>query len=167
MQDQQDLRKLGGLINYLPFTELDFIERGWNCVRTQSEQKRVELLPTTSLPLSVVFIDLLHLARRNVKEVRTAYDDLGYDTKRHTITLLPLDLSHLATVKEFAKQTLETLGDRKIDYLMMIAGLSKGAKEPGINGSQLCEPYIVNHLCRLLLHRCHGFLLLTRSLFQI
>ena len=89
----------------------------------------------------------LVLGCRNAKETQTAYEAVGYDTKIHTVTCLPLDLSHIKTVKEFAKQILSELGNGKIDYLFMIAGVSKGAKEPGINGSEWCEPFIVNHLC--------------------
>ena len=88
----------------------------------------------------------LVLGCRSVKDTRAAYEGIKYDTSTHNIIFLPLDLSHLKTVKEFAKQTLDALGHDKIDYLMMIAGLSKGAKEPGINGSKWCEPFIVNHL---------------------
>lgn len=78
--------------------------------------------------------------------MQTAYDGLGYDTKNHSVTLLPLELSDLRTVKKFAAQTLDKLGSEKIDVLLLNAGIVKIANEPGINGSKYNEQYIVNHL---------------------
>lgn len=65
------------------------------------------------------------------------------------MSVLPLELSDLKGVKSFAEQTLEKLGKDKIDYLLLNAGISKGAQEPGPNGSKWCESYIVNHICEL------------------
>jgi hypothetical protein len=88
------------------------------------------------------------LGCRNITPVQSAYDSLSYDSKSHSVTLLPLELSDLRTVKKFASQTLEKLGSDKLDVLFLSAGLVKPANEPGINGSKWSEQYIVNHLCK-------------------
>lgn len=62
--------------------------------------------------------------------------------------MLPLDLSQLKAVKTFAEQTLEKLGQTKLDYLLLNAAISNGAEKPGPNGSKWCESLIVNHLCK-------------------
>jgi NAD(P)-dependent dehydrogenase (short-subunit alcohol dehydrogenase family) len=64
------------------------------------------------------------------------------------VTLLPLELNDLRTVKKFASQTLEKLGSDKLDILFLNAALVKSADEPGINGSKWSEQYVVNHLCQ-------------------
>jgi hypothetical protein len=79
--------------------------------------------------------------------VQAAYDGLSYDSKTHSVTLLPLELADLRTVKKFASQTLEKLGSDKLDYLMLNAAVVKSANEPGVNGSKWSEQYVVNHLC--------------------
>ncbi|KAK1782421.1 hypothetical protein QBC45DRAFT_402898 [Copromyces sp. CBS 386.78] len=66
----------------------------------------------------------------------------------HSLEILPLELSDLKTVKRFATQTLDKLGDRKIDYLLLNAGITNGAgtEKPGPGGSKWCEALVVNHL---------------------
>lgn len=83
--------------------------------------------------------------------MQSAYDGLSYDSKKHSVILLPLELSDLRTVKRFASQTLEKLGSDKLDVLMLNAALVKSADEPGINGSKWSEQYVVNHLCKHIL----------------
>ena len=63
------------------------------------------------------------------------------------MTLLPLDLSDLKGVGTFAQQTLAKLGQDKLDFLFLNAAMSKGATDPGPNGSKWSDSYIVNHLC--------------------
>ncbi|KAH7318932.1 hypothetical protein BKA65DRAFT_513491 [Rhexocercosporidium sp. MPI-PUGE-AT-0058] len=93
------------------------------------------------------------LGCRNVANVRTAYNSLKYDTSKHSMTLLPLELSDLRTVKKFSSEVLNKLGSERIDILLLNAALIKTANEPGINGSKYNEPYIVNHLSQhYLLH---------------
>ena len=88
------------------------------------------------------------LGVRDTAKVKLAFDGLKYDTTRHNLTLLPLDLSHIKTVKVFAQQTLEQLGSAgKVDYLLLNAGLSKSAEEKGYH-PKWCESYIVNHLAQ-------------------
>ena len=65
------------------------------------------------------------------------------------MTVLPLELSDLNTVKSFSAKTLDLLGQEKLDYLYMNAGLSKDATEPAPNGSKWCETLVVNHICEL------------------
>jgi hypothetical protein len=62
------------------------------------------------------------------------------------VTLLPLELSDLRTVKKFAAQTIEKLGSEILNVLLLNAAVIKEANEPGINGSKYNEQYIVNHL---------------------
>lgn len=64
------------------------------------------------------------------------------------MSVLPLDLLDLKSVKSFAERTLAELGRAKIDYLLLNAGISNGAEKAGPRGSKWCEAYIVNHLCK-------------------
>ncbi|KAM5345857.1 hypothetical protein ACJ41O_011718 [Fusarium nematophilum] len=86
------------------------------------------------------------LGARNTKSTQTAYDGLQFDKATNGVTVLPLDLSDLKGVKSFAKQTLEKLGQDKIDYLLLNAAISNGAEGPSPHGSRWCEAYVVNHL---------------------
>lgn len=61
--------------------------------------------------------------------------------------MLPLELSDLKGTRVFAQTTLEKLGQDRIDYLLLNAGITNGAENRGPNGSKWCEAYIVNHLC--------------------
>lgn len=87
------------------------------------------------------------LGARDPNKAKKEFEDLNYDRKTHSLTVLPLELSDLKGVKHFAQQTLEELGRNRIDYLFLNAGLVKSAKDPGPHGSKWCEPFVVNHLC--------------------
>jgi NADP-dependent 3-hydroxy acid dehydrogenase YdfG len=104
------------------------------------------------------------LGVRDVVKVQTEFDGLKYDTGKHNLTLLPLDLSQVKNVKTFANQTLEKLGSAgKIDYLLLNAGLAKGAEEKGWHPNW-CESYIVNHLAQhYLLHLLRDKLVESKS----
>ncbi|RSL67011.1 hypothetical protein CEP53_003142 [Fusarium sp. AF-6] len=86
------------------------------------------------------------LGARNIQNTQKAYDELQYDRAANGVTILPLDLSDLKGVKSFAEKTLEKLGQGKIDYLLLNAGISNGSEGPGPHGSKWCEAHIVNHL---------------------
>ncbi|KAI5918978.1 hypothetical protein F4810DRAFT_689628 [Camillea tinctor] len=88
------------------------------------------------------------LGARNTKAAQTAYDGLKFDNTKHNVTILPVELDNMKTVKTFAQQILETLGKSKIDYLLLNAGTgSKKTPAPqGPYGSKWCEQYLVNHL---------------------
>ncbi|KAH8918805.1 NAD(P)-binding protein [Atractiella rhizophila] len=87
------------------------------------------------------------LGARDMKRTQAAYDDIKYDADKHSLTILPLNLSNLREVKTFSRTTLERLGKDKLDYLFLNAAISFGAEEPtGPNGSKWCDSYIVNHL---------------------
>ncbi|KAK4162888.1 WW domain-containing oxidoreductase [Cladorrhinum sp. PSN259] len=86
------------------------------------------------------------LGARDVSRTEAAYSSLKYDSATHSLTILPLELADLKTTKSFAQQTLQTLGQDKLDYLLLNAGISDGADKAGRNGSKWCESYIVNHL---------------------
>lgn len=90
------------------------------------------------------------LGARDTERTKKAYDDLKFDSTTHSLTVLPLELSNLKTVKSFAQQTLENLGRDRLDYLLLNAGMAKGASGPGLHGSKWCEAYVVNHLCGFL-----------------
>lgn len=79
---------------------------------------------------------------------KKAFDGLKYDAAKHSLTILPLELASLKGVKSFARQTIQNLGKKKLDYLLLNAALMKTADSP-VEGSKWCEPYIVNHLCKL------------------
>ncbi|KUI56278.1 Retinol dehydrogenase 13 [Cytospora mali] len=86
------------------------------------------------------------LGARDTETTKKAYDELKFDSATHSVTVLPLELSNLKDVKSFSQQTLQNLGQDKLDYLLLNAGVAKGAEGPGPYGSKWCEPYIVNHL---------------------
>lgn len=88
------------------------------------------------------------LGARNIKATQDAYDGLTFNRDSNSVSILPLELADLKGVKTFAETTLEKLGQTKIDYLLLNAAISKGAEEPGPNGSKWCESYIVNSLCK-------------------
>ncbi|KAK3995327.1 WW domain-containing oxidoreductase [Cladorrhinum sp. PSN332] len=86
------------------------------------------------------------LGARDVSRTEAAYSSLKFDSGTHSLTILPLELADIKTAKSFAQQTLQNLGDDKLDYLLLNAGISDGADKPGRNGTKWCESYIVNHL---------------------
>ncbi|RYO84238.1 hypothetical protein DL762_005745 [Monosporascus cannonballus] len=88
----------------------------------------------------------LILGARDTQRTRAALDELKYDSTRHSLTLLPVELSDLKNVKTFAQQTLDALGETNIDYLFLNAGMYKDANGPGPHGSKWSETYLVNHL---------------------
>ncbi|KAI1819226.1 hypothetical protein F4861DRAFT_157931 [Xylaria intraflava] len=92
---------------------------------------------------------------RDLKATTDAYNGLKYDSGRHTVTILPLELNNMRAVKTFAQVTLEKLALTPIDYLMLNAAtaMSKKVAETGPHGSRWIEPYLVNHLSQhYLLH---------------
>jgi hypothetical protein len=86
------------------------------------------------------------LGVRDTEKTRVAYNDLKFDTSKHSVCVLPLDLLNLKSVQSFAKQALAKLGERPLNYLFLIAGFLASADGPGPHGSQWCESYVVNHL---------------------
>lgn len=82
---------------------------------------------------------------------QAAYDALGaggHGHGRHGVSVLPLELADLRTVKAFARGVLEELGGRRLDYLFLNAGMASDASKAGPRGSRWCEPFLVNHLCK-------------------
>ncbi|KAJ5141014.1 hypothetical protein N7448_004422 [Penicillium atrosanguineum] len=88
------------------------------------------------------------LGVRDTKSTKAAYNDLKFDSLKHTICILPLDLSHLKSVQHFAQQALSQLASNKLDYLFLNAGMLDDASGLGPNGSEWCEGYVVNHLAQ-------------------
>ncbi|KAI1182772.1 hypothetical protein F5B17DRAFT_419029 [Nemania serpens] len=95
------------------------------------------------------------LGARDIKTTIDAYNGLKYDGSKHTVTILPLELNDMKSVKTFSQQTLEKLGSKPINYLMLNAATaySKKVAETGPHGSKWIEAYLVNHLSQhYLLH---------------
>ena len=86
------------------------------------------------------------LGARDTKTTKAAYDELKYD-KKHQLTILPLELLDLNSVKNFGKDALDVLAQDKLDFLFLNAARIKETAEPGLNGSKWCGDYIVNHVC--------------------
>jgi NAD(P)-dependent dehydrogenase (short-subunit alcohol dehydrogenase family) len=88
------------------------------------------------------------LGARDTKTAQAAFDELKYDNSTHSLAILPVELSNLKTVKSFAQQTLDNLGQGPIDYLVLNAAMARKADDrPGPHGSQWSDSYVVNHLC--------------------
>ncbi|QDS68837.1 hypothetical protein FKW77_007090 [Venturia effusa] len=93
------------------------------------------------------------LGVQNTTTAQTAFEKLPYNREKHTITLLPLELTDLRTVKKFAARVLQLLDTKPIDILLLNAALVKTADEPRTNDSRYNEPFLVNHLSQhYLLH---------------
>ncbi|GLI71929.1 hypothetical protein PoHVEF18_000096 [Penicillium ochrochloron] len=88
------------------------------------------------------------LGARDTKRTQAAYDALGFDSTKHSVHILPLDLKSLRSVQVFVQKALAQLGRHKIDYLFLAAGTLDDANGPGPNGSQWCDGYVVNHLAQ-------------------
>ncbi|KAK8099714.1 uncharacterized protein PG998_012955 [Apiospora kogelbergensis] len=89
------------------------------------------------------------LGARDAPRAQAAYDALQYDGARHSLTVLPLELADLATVKAFARQVLQKLqqdGDDPIDYLLLNAAMARQDDAPGPGPSRWSDSYLVNHL---------------------
>jgi len=86
------------------------------------------------------------LGARNTQRTQEAYDALTFDRATNPITILPLELNNLRNIQTFAKETLAKVGQDPIDYLLLNAGISNGAEQPGPHGSKWCESVVVNHL---------------------
>ncbi|KAJ8126787.1 hypothetical protein O1611_g6851 [Lasiodiplodia mahajangana] len=88
------------------------------------------------------------LGARDTKTATDAYNELKYDTSKHKLTIVPLELNNMKSVKTFAQQSLEKLGASPIDYLMLNAAtaMTKKVAESGPHGSKWTETYLVNHL---------------------
>lgn len=85
------------------------------------------------------------LGARDTKSTNDAIAKLQYDKATNAVTVLPVELSDLKTVKTFAQQALEKVGTDKIDYLMLNAGMLKGG-EKGTHG-KWCDAALINHFC--------------------
>ncbi|KAK8071459.1 NAD(P)-binding protein [Apiospora hydei] len=86
------------------------------------------------------------LGARDTQRTQAAYDELQYDSARHSLTILPLELADLATVKSFAQQALQKLGQDPVDYLVLNAGMARNDDAPGSGTSRWSDSYLVNHL---------------------
>ncbi|KAG6010525.1 hypothetical protein E4U21_005876 [Claviceps maximensis] len=85
------------------------------------------------------------LGVRDAKTTDEAIKKLEFDRAANATTVLPLDLSSLSGVHTFAQQALKEVGQGKIDYLLLNAGMFKGAGDTASDGSKWCEAAVVNH----------------------
>ncbi|KAJ4269506.1 hypothetical protein NW762_001167 [Fusarium torreyae] len=86
------------------------------------------------------------LGARNTQKAQKDFEELQYDRSANGVTVLPLELNDLKGVKSFAEQTLNKLGQTKIDYLLLNAGANIPATEPTPHGYKWCEAHVVNHI---------------------
>ncbi|KAJ5771171.1 uncharacterized protein N7511_003222 [Penicillium nucicola] len=104
------------------------------------------------------------LGARDTAGTQAAYDALNFNTAKHSVAILPLNLSDLRSVQSFAKQALSQLRQTKLDALFLVAGMLNSADGPGPHGSQWCESYVVNHLAQhYLLHLLADTLAASKS----
>lgn len=91
------------------------------------------------------------LGARDTARTTAAFGEVQFDSARHSLTILPLELSSLKGTGAFAQQALKKIGNKKLDYLFLNAGLAGDASKPtGPDGLKWCEPLVVNHICKLL-----------------
>ncbi|KAL8377254.1 hypothetical protein RB595_008098 [Gaeumannomyces hyphopodioides] len=109
----------------------------------------------------------LILGARDTAKARTDLDSLGFDAARHSLTVLPLELTDLAGVRTFAKKALEDLGrsgDGRLDYLVLNAGAAFPADKGDSSRSKWCDTYIINYLSQhYLTHLLREKLVASRS----
>ncbi|KAI2611190.1 NAD(P)-binding protein [Hypoxylon fragiforme] len=86
------------------------------------------------------------LGARDTQRTQAAFEGLKYDTSKHSLTILPVELSDLTTVKTFSQKVLDKVGQGKVDYLLLNAGMWKSSTDAGPRGSKWNDSYIVNHL---------------------
>ncbi|KAF4549587.1 Short chain dehydrogenase-like protein 63 [Elsinoe fawcettii] len=86
------------------------------------------------------------LGARDTHTTQAAFSKLLYDSDLHSLSIIPLDLADLRSVKSFAHQALQSLGQAKLDILFLNAGMNKAPQGPGPHSSSWCEAYMVNHL---------------------
>ncbi|CAI4212370.1 unnamed protein product [Parascedosporium putredinis] len=89
------------------------------------------------------------LGARNAEAAKSAYDAVDFDKTKHSISVLPLELSDLKSVKTFAAQALEALGGESLDYLLLNAALGPGGESSKPTGSKWREIQVVNAICVL------------------
>jgi NADP-dependent 3-hydroxy acid dehydrogenase YdfG len=104
----------------------------------------IKQLLTQSQPHKII------LGARNTNDVEVAYNNIEFDKTKHSLSIFPLDLSDLKGTKIFAEQTLQNLGNGRVDCLLLNAGMIKSAEEPESWKSKWSEQYVVNHLCEYL-----------------
>ncbi|KAL8341663.1 hypothetical protein RB598_003546 [Gaeumannomyces tritici] len=109
----------------------------------------------------------LILGARDTAKARTDFDSLGFDAARHSLTVLPLELTDLAGVRTFAKKALEDLGrsdDGRLDYLVLNAAAAFPAETGDPNRSKWCDAYTINYLSQhYLTHLLREKLVASRS----
>ncbi|CAI7569111.1 unnamed protein product [Penicillium pancosmium] len=104
------------------------------------------------------------IGARDIERTQAAFNEVKFDTSKHTISLVPLDLTDLRSIQLFAQNALTKLGPNKLDLVFLCAGMVASAEGPGPHGSQWCTSYVVNHLSQhYLLHQLRETLAACKS----
>jgi NAD(P)-dependent dehydrogenase (short-subunit alcohol dehydrogenase family) len=99
-----------------------------------------------------------------VPRTQAAFQTIGFDAAKHSLRVLPLELSDLRSTKAFARLTLEKLGGGGVDYLLLNAAVSDGSETAGSHGSKWSKALVVNHLAQhYLVHLLRDKLVESRS----
>ncbi|EGX95933.1 Short-chain dehydrogenase/reductase SDR [Cordyceps militaris CM01] len=89
------------------------------------------------------------LGARNVSGMEQSLRDVP-SASPNMVEVLPLDLADLQGTKQFAEAALRAVGDAKIDYLFLNAGITDpAAANP--RGYRWCEQAVVNHVAQFYL----------------
>ncbi|QUC22867.1 uncharacterized protein UV8b_07108 [Ustilaginoidea virens] len=113
-----------------------------------------------STPYNIIF------GARDREAAIDAVSKLQYDDAANAVTVLPLELSDMKTVRSFAQQVMEKIGPGKIDYLVLNAAIFKGTVEEDEDsyGSRWCEAAVVNHFSHhYLIHLLQGKLVASKT----
>ncbi|KAM3550514.1 hypothetical protein MY1884_008208 [Beauveria asiatica] len=102
------------------------------------------------------------LGARDPSGMQLSLRDVPFDSA-NKIEVLPLDLADLKGTRTFAEATLDTIGDAKIDYLFLNAGITKPALV-NPRGYRWCESAVVNHVAQFyLVHLLREKLVTSKS----
>jgi len=88
----------------------------------------------------------IHLAARTPDKVSSAVSSFSHGSSSTTANAHHVDLLELHSVQSFASSTLQALGDSKLDYLLLNAGMLGNEREPPVKGARYTDAFIVNHL---------------------
>ncbi|KAM3539289.1 hypothetical protein ARSEF1564_007785 [Beauveria bassiana] len=102
------------------------------------------------------------LGARNPSGMQLSLRDVTFESA-NKVEVLPLDLADLKGTRTFAEATLDAIGDAKIDYLFLNAGITKPAVV-NPRGYRWCESAVVNHVAQFyLVHLLREKLVASKS----
>jgi NAD(P)-dependent dehydrogenase (short-subunit alcohol dehydrogenase family) len=86
------------------------------------------------------------LAARSPSSVTAALSSAPKTDPATHVSIVPIDLRDLATVRTFAASTLSDLGDAKLDYLLLNAGAIGGERPSSEIKNKYSDGMTVNHI---------------------